>query len=64
MKTTKSRRVTGGSTAENAVSGQVLVEYVIMLVLAVLLALAFVTLANGLSAGGRRLTDLVGYDVP
>lgn len=44
--------------------GQVLIEYVIMLILCTVLALALLTLFGGFSHGGRRLIDLVSFDIP
>lgn len=45
-------------------SGQVLLEYVIMLALCTVLTLAFIALFRGVSESGRRLIDLVSFDLP
>ena len=44
--------------------GQVLMEYVIMLALCTVLTLAFIALFRGASKNGRRLIDLVSFDLP
>ena len=44
--------------------GQVVTEYVIMLVLALVLALTLLALYGGFSNNGERLLTLVGYDIP
>ena len=44
--------------------GQVLTEYVAFLACAVLLASALLALCSGVSRYGRRLIELVSFDIP
>lgn len=44
--------------------GQVLAEYVAMLACASVLAFALLALFSGVSVYGRRLVELVSFDIP
>ena len=44
--------------------GQVLAEYVAMLACAVVLAFALLALFSGGAGDGRRLVELVSFDIP
>lgn len=44
--------------------GQVLTEYAAMLACAALLAIALLALCAGVSGYGRRLIELVSFDIP
>ncbi len=44
--------------------GQVLAEYAAMLACAALLAIALLALSSGMSVYGRRLIELVSFDIP
>ncbi len=49
---------------QSCAAGQVATEFVIMLVLAAVLAGALLTLFVAFSANGRRLIELVGFNLP
>ncbi len=46
------------------ISGQAAIEFVIMLVLAAILALALLALFVALAANGDRMIDLAGHNLP
>lgn len=53
-----------GFLKRNGSSGQVVVEFAAMLVIAVILGLALLALGGGIAEDGDRKVEIVRFDVP